>query len=229
MTARVPRDGELGTTEILDRDGQRHGCLAGIGGFIGIVLLAPVALVIRVIRGWKRGRSTLVDRADSAFDGGLTRIDLRVDLASAGVNPFRATLTDVVVRIAETLRQPDDIYHLIFRDVAADETVVLPVGPQLQELGDRFNLVFSQASMAGRTAVWLTLGRGSRVVDVVEPSEYDPEADGEPEGFLARSAMRWGMATTFASDNVSTLFRVVLFVPSESLPSVNTILARLDP
>jgi hypothetical protein len=158
----------------------------------------------------------------------LTRIELSIDVVSAGVEAFRPVATDVVVRVAESLRRPDDVYHMVYRDAAAGETVVIPVGPQLQELGERFHLTLSQGSLAERTAVWFTLDRSGRVVDFVDPFDYDPEAEGEPEGLLARSGMRWGMASSFASDGVSTLHRVVFFIPEDSVGRVNPILERLQ-
>jgi hypothetical protein len=39
--------------------------------------------------------------------------------------------------------------------------------------------------------------------------------------------MRWGMATSFVSNGVSTLHRLVFFVPSESIPKIDAILGRL--
>jgi hypothetical protein len=80
--------------------------------------------------------------------------------------------------------------------------------------------------MAGRTAVWLTLPRSRRVVDVVDPFGYDPEAAGEPERLLAGSGMRWGMATGFAPRGPSVVFRVVLYVPTDAAETIEGLLAK---
>jgi hypothetical protein len=95
-------------------------------------------------------------RDDFPVGGGsaLVRIDTTADVPSAAVEAFRRRLTETVVRVAEGLRRPDDVYHLLYRDPSADETVVLPIGPQIQELAERLHLVLSLGPMAGRTAVW---------------------------------------------------------------------------
>ena len=72
------------------------------------------------------------------------------------------------------------------------------MGPQLQELGDRFHLALVDGAMAGRTVVWLTLPRGRRLVGLVDPFDYDPEQPDEPESMLRRSGLRWGMVTAHA-------------------------------
>lgn len=190
--------------------------------------MAPAALAVRTVRARRRGSDTRIRRERSRIGNGLTRIDLELDVPNPRIDAFRPTLTDAVVRIAEALRRPDDVYHLVYREAAVDEASVLPVGPQLQELGERFHLVMSQASLARRTAVWLTLGRGRRLVELIDPFSYDPESDGEPEALMAGSGLRWGMATAYAPSGPSTLFRVVLFVPDESFSTIDKLISRLD-
>ncbi len=92
----------------------------------------------------------------------LARIDTTADVPSAAVEAFRRRLTETVVRVAEALRRPDDVYHLLARDPSAEETDVLPVGPQIQELAERLHLVLGRPPMAGRTAVWMALPRFRR-------------------------------------------------------------------
>ncbi len=193
-----------------------------------MVILAPIALAVRTFGRLRRGKGTRLRRDSSPFTDGLTRIDLNIDVPQGEVDRLRPVLTDVVVRIAEALRRPDDHYHLVYREAAVDETTVLPVGPQLQKLGERFHLVMSQAAMARRTALWLTMGRDRRLIELVDPFSYDPEAEGEPEALLERAGMRWGMATSFAPTGSSTVFRVVLFVSDEAVPHIGTLISRLD-
>ncbi len=211
---------------VADTD-RRSGCLASWGGLLGIVILAPAALVIRAVRALRRGNQTRLRRDSSSFSGGQTRIAVDIDVPEAGVGPFRPILTDAVIRVAELLRCPDDVYHLVYREAALDETTLLPVGPQLQELGERFHLVMSQTAMVRRTAVWMTLGRGRRLAELIDPNSYDPEAGEEPDALLARSGMRWGMATSFAPSGPSTLFRVVFFVPDDAVPAIDALIDRL--
>jgi hypothetical protein len=195
-------------------------------------VLAPVALAVRRYRAWRRGSELRIERSRGRLpvvDGEpFVRIDLTADVpASAAVETFRRRLTEVVVRVAERLRRPDDLYHLLFRDPAdGGETVVLPIGPLVQELAERFLLVLGIRAMAGRTSVWLALASSRRVVDLVDPFSYDPEAEGEPERLLASSGMRWGMATSFAPRGASVLFRLVLFVPADVATSVEALLEK---
>lgn len=216
-----------GSVHSVPGSGRRSGCLSTMGGLAGIVVLAPVALAVRTARALRRGSETRFRRGSSPFDGGLTRIDLEIDVVGAAIDAARRNLTDAVVRIAEVLQRPDDVYHLVFREGALDETTVLPVGPLLQELGERFHLAMSQTALAGRTAVWLTLGRDRRVIELLDPLSYDPETEGEPEALLARSGLRWGMASAFARSGPSTVFRVALFVPEDSVPRIDPLISRL--
>jgi hypothetical protein len=195
----------------------------------GLVALAPLALAVRRYRAWRRGSRLRIERTRGRLRVGdgepFVWIDLNADVpTSAAVEAFRRRLTEAVVRVAESLRRPDDVYHLLSRDPAADETAVLPIGPQIQELAERLHLVLGRGSMAGRTAVWLALERSRRVVDIVDPFSYDPEADGEPERLVARSGMRWGMATSVVTRGASVLFRVVLYVPADAAPAVEKLL-----
>jgi len=205
------------------------GCLAGAAAVAGVVLLAPMAAVVQKVRGWRRGSGLRIQREQTSFADGMARIDLHLDVPLEMTETHGKLLTDTVVRIAEALRRPDDVYHLIYREHAAEETMVLPVGPLLQELGERFYLVLSQGALASRTCVWLTLARDQRVGKLMDPFEYDPEAAGEPEALLARSGMRWGMASTVASGGASVLFRLALFVPEESVGRIHALLDRLGP
>lgn len=210
---------------------ERAGCLRSGAAFIALAVLAPFALAVRAVRARRRGTDIRIGRAKSEVagdEGGrLVRIDTSADVPTAAAEVFRRRLTDTVVRIAEALRRPDDVYHLIYRDRAAAETIVLPVGPLLQELGERVHLVLTDGGMAGRTAVWLALSRGRRLGELVDPFAYDPEGPGEPELLLRRAAMRWGMATAFATSGPTVIFRVVLHVPAESAQRVEALLDRL--
>jgi hypothetical protein len=209
----------------------RAGCLRSVAGVAGLVVLAPLALAVRRVRAWRRGSTPRVERTRGwlPIGGGepVARIDLAADVPlSADVAAFRRSLTEAVVRVAESLRRPDDLYLLISRDPAAGETEVLPIGPQVQELAERLHLLLGRGSMAGRTAVWLALARSRRIVDIVDPFRYDPEAEGEPERLLASSGMRWGMATSFAPRGASVLFRTALFVPADAAATVEALLEK---
>jgi len=210
------------------RSGPSRGCLAAGAGFLTLIVISPFALVIRSWRAWRRGgevRSTLETRPfASASDDGRCRIDLTLDVPAPAEPDFRRRLTDAVVRVAEALRRPDDVYTIIYRHPADPEPVALPVGPQLQELGERFSLVLSQGALSGRTVVWLTLGRDRALSEVVDPTACDPEAEGEPDTLLASAAARWSMATEWARVGPSLVIRLILVVPPDAENRVKALL-----
>lgn len=155
---------------------------------------------------------------------GHARVDVCLDVPRNAEPGFRRRLTDAVVRVAEVLRSPDDVYHLVYRLPSDEEPVVLPVGPQLQELGDRFLLVSSQNALSGHTAVWLALPRGRALSEILDPLTYDPEAQGEPEGLLEHAGAQWSMASEWAQIGPSLVVRLVVIVPAARADRVTDLL-----
>ena len=213
------------------RSNGPRGCLAVGAGVLALIVISPFALVIRSWRAWRRGdkvRSTVETRPfESTAAGARRRIDLTLDVPAAAEPGFRRRLTDAVVRVAEVLRRPDDVYNIIYRHPADPEPVALSVGPQLQELGERFSLVLSQGALSGRTVVWLTLGRDSALSEVVDPTTCDPEAEGEPEALFATAAARWSMATEWARIGPSLVIRLILVIPADAENRVKALLGSL--
>ena len=204
--------------------------MAASAGALALIVISPLALVIRSWRAWRRGgevRSTLESRPFVSTAGARCRIDLALDVPAPAEPGFRRRLTDAIVRIAETLRRPDDVYNVVYRHPADPEPVVLPVGPQLQELGERFSLVLSQGALEGRTVVWLTLGRDRALSEVVDPIACDPEAEGEPEALLATPDACWSMATEWARVGPSLIVRLILVAPTDAESRVKTLLGSL--
>jgi len=215
---------------VLRAPGPR-GCLGSLAGFVVLAVMSPFVAIVRTWRRRRRGDDVRVKRKvtvwPDAEHGTLRRIDVTVDVPAAAETVFRRRVTDTVVRIAEALRRSDDVYNMVYRMPADEEALALPVGPLLQELGERFFLALNQGSLEGRTVVWLTLGRGTALAQVVDPATCDPEADGEPEGLLGTPEARWTMASEWARVGPSLVIRLVLVVPAESLESVRARLAAL--
>ena len=213
------------------RSSGPRGCLAVGAGVLALIVISPFALVIRSWRAWRRGdkvRSTVETRPfESTAAGARRRIDLTLDVPAAAEPGFRRRLTDAVVRVAEVLRRPDDVYNIIYRHPADPEPVALSVGPQLQELGERFSLVLSQGALAGRAVVWLTLPRDRTLSEVLDPLACDPETEGEPEALLATADARWSMATEWARVGPSLVIRLILVVPTDAETRVKTLLRSL--
>ncbi len=204
----------------LEPQGRSKGCLVTLTGSIALVVMAIPVSLVRWWRARRRGYDlrTSLDVQPFPIEGESTcrKFDLTVDVPRAFESGIHRVLTDAVVRVAEELRLPDDVYHLVYRLPWEDEPVVMAVGPQIQELGERFSLALSQGALEGRTALWLTLGRERRLAEVVDPIHYDPETDGEPEDLLASSRPRWAMATSWARIGPSLVFRMIVVVPQEA-------------
>jgi hypothetical protein len=202
-----------------------------IAGGGTLLLISPVALIVKRLQRWRRGdmlQSTLEIRNIATVSGDERRcVDLTLDVPAAVEPGVRRRVTDTVVRIAESLRAPDDVYNVLYSPSGDPEPVVLPVGPQLQELGERFFLTLTQGPLAGRTVVWLTLGRDVSLSDVVDPLTCDPEAVGEPEGLLASAEARWSMASEWAQVGPSLVIRLMIVVPAAAAAEVEAILQSL--
>jgi hypothetical protein len=205
--------------------------LRGAVGFAALALLAPFAVVARKLAQWRRGSKLQLGWTDASLGNTegepVHRFDVEADVPHDRENAFRAVLTDTVVRLAESMRRPDDIYHFAVRYAELGETTTLAIGPQLQELGERFALVLTLDALDGRTAVWLTLPRQRAVAEVLDPFGYDPEAPGEPQRLLTRPGVRWGMATSRLWVGPSVVHRILLYVPESDRAAVEHLLKRL--
>lgn len=208
----------------IDRPTRSRGCLATGTGAVVLAVLAPFVVAVRGLKKLRRGSEirlkTGIESFSNSAGADLRCIDLSFDVPLPAEPGFRRRLTDSVVRVAEGLRNSDDVYHLVYRLPWDEEPVAVPVGPKLQELGERFALVQSQGAMAGRTAVWLTLGRDRALAEVVDPVAYDPEVDGEPRLLLMHPALRWSMATEWARVGPSLIFRLILVAPAKNADQV---------
>ena len=215
-------------------EGPTHsrGCLTTGVGAVVLAALAPFVVAVRGWKKWRRGseiqRNIDIGRMTNPAGAKLSRIDLSFDVPLPAEPGFHRRLTKAVVRVAEALRASDDVYHLVYRLPWDEEPVAMPVGPMLQELGERFALVQSQGVMAGRTAVWLTLGRDRALAEVVDPVAYDPEAAGEPDGLLAHSDLRWSVATEWARVGPSLIFRLILVAPAHAADRVKAVLDSIS-
>lgn len=208
-----------------------RGCLASAAAVIVLAVVSPMVLVVRSWRAWRRGRDIRVEIRPLQPPGGPAvdrqMLDVVCDVPLTVERGFRDRLTDRVVRVAEALRSPGDAYHAVYRLPGADEAVVLPLGPHIQSLGERFRLVLDQSALAGRTAVWLTLGRDLALSGIVDPERCDPESPDERERLLATPEARWAMATSWARVGPALIVRMVLVVPEGARGRVVEVLERL--
>ena len=216
--------------EPLRQPGPR-GCLGTAAGLVVLAVISPFALVVHRWHCWRRGNDIRVEVTTTPWPAtrGVERrrIDAVLDVPLTRERGFRRQTTDAVVRVGEDLRRPDDVYTMIYRLPSDEEAVTLPVGPQLQALGERFFLALNQGPVAGRTVVWLTLGRGTALAEVVNPAICDPEGDGEPEGLLGTAVARWAMASEWARVGPSLVIRLILVVPASAETAVGDRLRAL--
>lgn len=206
------------------------GCRRAVAGALALAVLAPVVAVVRAMARWRRGddvRLSWHDEPFSAADGEARLVDVALDVPDVAGARLRRELTDTVVRFAERVRRPDDVYHLVYRVPTEPESVVVPVGASVQALAERFALALGQHDLEGRTAVWLAMPRAVHVAEVLDPFTYDPEADGEPRSLLARAPLRWALATGRRHGTVSTRLRMLVVLPAARQPLFEELLGRL--
>ncbi|MCU0233947.1 MAG: hypothetical protein MUE90_07955 [Thermoanaerobaculales bacterium] len=191
-----------------------RGCLASVAGALVLAVIAPAVVALRRWQAWRRGSGLRLEVASSTpAGGGRRRLELGYDVPAAAAPAFRRRLTDAVVRVAELLRRPDDVYHLVHRQAGDEEAVALPLGPRLQALGERLHLLLSRGSTAGRTVLCLVLGRERSLAEIVDPVSCDPEDEAERERLLA-AADHWALASAWVVAGPSLLVRIVLVVPA---------------
>jgi hypothetical protein len=212
--------------------GRGAGCLQWAVAAPVLALLSPLAMGVRAWRTWRRGAAVIVERAPRAIvrgaAGPMTRLELDVDVPHGRERQVGRRLTDTVVRAAEALRRADDAYHLTYRQPQLGETTQLPVGPQVQELGERLALALAQRDLEGRTVLWLTMARRLSPGPLVDPFTYDPEAPGEPEPLVLREGVRWALASARGTAAASTVYRLVFWVPEAAAGKVEEVLDRLQ-
>jgi len=207
---------------------QTAGCLtAGLGGVL-LVVLAPVAALVRAVQRRRRGSDPRVAwHRDARAIPGAVAIDVVLDLPRPRQADGRRALTDAVVRVAEALRRPDDVYNLVYRESAEPDTVMVPVGSQIQDLAERVHLALAHVAWAGRTLVWLVLPRSRPLAAAVPDLGWDPDAEGEPDALIARERPRWAFALAFSLGAVATEIRLRIVVPPEADAVVERQLERL--
>jgi hypothetical protein len=153
--------------------------------------------------------------------------DLRIDAPRTAETELGLRLTDTVVRVAESLRRPDDAYHQVVRPEGEAETLLRPVGVRVQALGERFHLALGRRSLALRTQLWLTLSADLALIEVVDPLRDDPDAPGQPEALLGDPRLRWGVASAFAPAGPSIRYRLLIVVPEGAETVVAGLVDRL--
>jgi len=205
--------------------GRTAGCVSMAGAWVLLILLAPFAAAASSWRRLRRGAAPRVGWV-TGTDGRLATIDLRVDIPSATAARARRDLVDAVVRIAEKLRRPDDVYNMIWREAGESAASLTAVGPKPHELAEELDTSLSHRVFDRRTQLWMTLPRGVFLAELVDPLDFEPEADDAATELFGRLAPRWAMEISYARSSPSTLYRVIFHVPEEASGAVCAILER---
>jgi len=179
----------------------------------------------------RRGSAVWVDweqRPLRSTDGGLRPcFDLRLDAPLEAEAELATRLTDTVVRLAETLRRADDTYHQVVRPAGEAETLLRPVGPRVQALGERFRLGLCHRPVARCTQLWIALPAEVGLAQVVDPVRDDPDGSGQPERLLVDPRLRWGVASAFAPAGPAVRLRLLVVVAAEAEGVAVDLLERL--
>lgn len=155
------------------------------------------------------------------------RLDLVVDVPVADEPGLRLRATDSLVRLAEVLRRPGDVYHLVVRPLDEEESRLRPIGPLIQELGEQLALQLGRTAVRGRTLLWLTLDRGRPLVAAADPGTADPDAPGEPDGLVAAADPRWAAATAIVARGPSVVLRIAVWAGEDDAAAADAALRRL--
>jgi hypothetical protein len=209
---------------------ETRGCIGALFAMIVVMVLAPLTFVIQWWRRFRRGQEPRFSHQQRPFDGGssgeLQRIDIELDYPQPVDPSLHRRITSVIVRVADHLRRFDDVYYAVHRLAGDPEPHLVPIGPQLQGLGERFLLALGQGVLAGRTVVWMALPSSVALVEVVDPFDCDPDED--LLSLLAIAAARWIVASCWARIGPSWVLRLVLIVPTESAGRVVELLDALN-
>jgi len=204
----------------------KPGCLAAAAASVALLVLAPFVALVRWWRRLRRGPEALV-RWRTGHGRPFATIDVTVDVPLDAAARARRELVDALVRLAEHLRRPDDLYHLLWREAGEEETGMVAVGPTPQGLAQRLDTSLSHRSYERRTQLWLTLPSDTRLAELVDPWQFDPEAGGAAVELLRRIDPRWAMESSFARGTTSVVYRLRLHLPPEAAEKTGEILTRL--
>ena len=115
-----------------------RGCVRTALALVALPFVAPAAAAVRQWRRMNRGtelRSTLETLPfETTGDEAAQSLDLTIDAPQSRAHGLQSRVTDAVVRVAESLRDPQDIYHLVYRLPWEHEPVLIPIRKRMGSL-----------------------------------------------------------------------------------------------
>ncbi len=206
-------------------EGAPSGCLRAVVSLPALIVLAPVAALVRTISRWRRGKAPRVEWRWGAVTTGDGRSMARLQ---AGVDvPFdidgSRMLTEATVRLAEILGTGDEVYHMIHGEPGGDGEVALPLGPLIQALADRFYLTGRRSALEGFPVMWIALPRKVSLGEVLHGKEDSIEA--VPR--MLQMPLYWGMVVIRRIGSASVRYHLDLVVPEDAVEEVERALAPM--
>ncbi len=201
------------------RRAQRPGCLRTAARIGLLVVVAPWAALVHLWRRLRRGddrsvRWTFLDVPNPACTGDeWWCLDLRIDVPAVLEARTRTDLIDTLIRMAEALRCPDDLYNLVVRLRWDDEPRLAAVGRSLQQLAERLERSLSHRDAERCTHLWLTLPRSRPLGSLTDRLQFDPEKENALGLAVAATDPRWAAASSFGRFPASVVYRVIVTAP----------------
>lgn len=137
-------------------------------------------------------------------------------------------LTEGVVRIAESIGTGGESYHLLRREAGSEEPVVVSFGPSVQEFAERFLISCRRTAHQDRRVLWVVLPKTASLGEFLDPSMYDPEAEGEPAALLGSMPLRWATVVRRRVSLHSIRYSIDFIVPESARGLVDRLTAKLS-
>jgi len=185
------------------------GCLRLMLAGPVLLLGAPVVALMRSLARRKRGRAVRLDELKEEKSGGFAVFSGAVDFPS-GTESSRI-LTAALASLASTLSGPGDAHYLLHDD--GEDGVVLGLGPSIQDLCERFEIMCRKHSVEGRNLLWLSMDTSEHIGRYFRSGCWDAKTEGNAA--LDELPLHWALEIRRKRGAVSTRWELRIRVPEE--------------
>ncbi len=154
---------------------------------------------------------------DRANEGGM--VELVIDSPTSRVLEVRRWATETLVRLADSVAA-GDAYHMAYREPGASQSTLVPIGSQIQALGDRLHQGLSKSSWRGMRLLWLCMDRAQALAEVVSEECEDPAGPDAVAALGGDPRVRWLVVTVVEPSDVGEVTRFLYVFPPELRPKV---------
>jgi len=197
------------------------GCLRLMLAGPVLLLGAPVVALMRSLARWKRGRAVRLDHLDEEKSGAFSLFSGVVDFPS-DVESSRI-LTSALASLASALSGPGDAHYLLHDD--GEEGVILGLGPSIQDLCERFQIMCRKHSIEGRNLLWLSMDASEHIGRYFRSGCWDAKTEGNAA--LDGLPLHWALEIRRKRGAVSTRWEIRLRVPEAKIRSGREFFDRL--